>query len=83
MIDRDAKKAELALLAFDPLFDALRQAQTGKWSAWYFGESLVGVEQNRDLVRTLLAELLRDLRNALALARLDVAASPHARGDGG
>ncbi len=57
MIHRDAKKAEQALRGYDALFLALRRAETGKWPAWYFGECLAGLEENRDIVRVLLAEL--------------------------
>lgn len=39
------------------MFLALRRAETGKWPAWYFGECLAGLEENRDIVRVLLAEL--------------------------
>ena len=57
MIHRDASQAELAVQGFDSLFDALHRVETGKWAAWYFGECLAGVEENRDYARQLLAEL--------------------------
>jgi len=57
MIHRDASQAELAVQEFDKLFDAMHRVETGKWAAWYIGECLAGVEENRDYVRQLLAEL--------------------------
>ena len=57
LIDRDPKKAEQALRAADAIFAALHRAETGKWSAWYFGERFVDLETNRYRVRVLLAEL--------------------------
>ena len=48
---------EESLTATDQLFAAFRQAETGKWARWYFGERFVGLEANRDRLRGALALL--------------------------
>ena len=50
-------RAEQALKSADELFSVLHRAETGKWSNWYAGDRLVGIEGSRDLVRVLLAQL--------------------------
>jgi hypothetical protein len=51
------RQAELAMSAVDALFAALRRAETGRWSSWYMGDLLVGMETSRDRIRDLQARL--------------------------
>ena len=46
---------ERALAATNALFTSLRPAEQGKWTGWYFGESLNGLEYSRERIRLALA----------------------------
>jgi hypothetical protein len=46
-----------ALEEIEKVFEAMRQAEQGKWRGWYMGECFVGLEGSRDLLRGYLAAL--------------------------
>lgn len=49
-------ETEKALQACRELFSELHKAEYGKWSRWYMGECLIGLNKTYDLTRVLLAQ---------------------------
>jgi hypothetical protein len=54
---RGAGYIERALQEMDRIFETLRDGEYGKWAGWYQGEYFVGLENTRDRLRFLLANL--------------------------
>ncbi|AKJ65157.1 glycosyl hydrolase 115 family protein [Kiritimatiella glycovorans] len=49
--------AEQALAACERIIESMHEAESGRWTTWYYGDGKVNVEDSRDRIRVLLARL--------------------------
>jgi len=62
-------ETEKALQACKDMFSELQKAEYGKWSRWYMGECLLGLNKTYDLTRVLLARFKGESAPPVRLGR--------------